>query len=60
MNPLCRERFRQNLVGDDEGQTMAEYGVVLSVITVATVLVFTALSGSVLGVVNRAATLIPG
>jgi Flp pilus assembly pilin Flp len=39
---------------------MAEYGVVLSVITVATVLVFTALSGSVLGVVNRAATLIPG
>ena len=60
MNPLYRERFRQNSVGDDEGQTMAEYGVVLSVITVATVLVFTALSGSVLAVVNRAATLIPG
>ena len=59
MSPRYRD-IRQNSVGDDRGQTMAEYGVVLSVITVATVLVFTALSGSVLGVVNRAATLSPG
>ncbi len=31
----------------EEGQTMAEYAVVLAVITVATVLVFTTLSGGI-------------
>ena len=31
----------------EEGQTMAEYAVVLGVITIATVAVFTALSGGV-------------
>jgi Flp pilus assembly pilin Flp len=31
----------------EEGQTMAEYAVVLAVITVATVAVFTALSGGI-------------
>jgi Flp pilus assembly pilin Flp len=38
----------------DEGQTMAEYGVTLAVITVALLAVFTALSGGISGAVNRA------
>jgi Flp pilus assembly pilin Flp len=43
----------------EEGQTMAEYGVVLAVITIATVGVFTVLSGGVEGALNRAIALIP-
>ena len=44
----------------DEGQTMAEYGVVLAVITVASVSVFTALGGGVEGTINRVIGLFPG
>jgi Flp pilus assembly pilin Flp len=36
----------------EEGQTMAEYAVVLGVITVAVVAVFTALSGAITNAVN--------
>lgn len=36
-----------------EGQTMAEYGVVLAVLTIATVGVFTALSGGITNAINR-------
>jgi Flp pilus assembly pilin Flp len=43
----------------EEGQTMAEYGVTLAVITVATVAVFTALAGGASRAVNRALALIP-
>ena len=43
----------------EEGQTMAEYGVVLAVICVATVAVFTALSGGISGSINRVLSLIP-
>ena len=38
-----------SLLGREDGQTMAEYAVVLAVITVATVAVFTALSGGISG-----------
>ena len=44
----------------DDGQTMAEYGVVLAVITVASVSVFTALSGGVQGALDRVIGLFPG
>ena len=37
----------------EEGQTMAEYGVVLSIITVAIVAVFPALGTAVLNVVSQ-------
>ena len=37
----------------EEGQTMAEYAVVLAVITVATAAVFTALSGGISGALNN-------
>jgi Flp pilus assembly pilin Flp len=42
----------------EEGQTMAEYGVVLAVICVATVAVFTALSGGISATINRALDLL--
>jgi Flp pilus assembly pilin Flp len=37
----------------EEGQTMAEYGIVLAVITIAAVAVFTALSGGIQGAINN-------
>ena len=44
----------------EDGQTMAEYGVTLTVITVATVAVFTALSGGITGALNSVIDLLPG
>ena len=38
--------------GVEEGQTMAEYGVVLAVIAVGVVLALTALSGGISGAIN--------
>ena len=46
------ELFKMNYKRQ-EGQTMAEYAVVLAVITVATVAVFTALSGGIQGAINK-------
>ncbi len=43
----------------EEGQTMAEYGVVLAVITIGAVTVFTALSGGISGAINHVTTLLP-
>jgi len=43
----------------EEGQTMAEYGVTLAVICVATVAVFTALSGGITGSINKVMSLLP-
>ncbi len=40
----------------EEGQTMAEYGVVLAVITVLTVAVFVALSTGIRGAINQVIT----
>jgi Flp pilus assembly pilin Flp len=37
----------------EKGQTMAEYAVVLGVITIATVAVFTALSGGIQNALNN-------
>jgi Flp pilus assembly pilin Flp len=48
-----RSRFAR-----EEGQTMAEYAVVLAVITVATVAVFTALSGGIQGAVNNVTSIL--
>lgn len=43
----------------EAGQTMAEYGVVLAVITVASVAVFAALGDGVEGALRRVLTLLP-
>jgi Flp pilus assembly pilin Flp len=42
-----------------EGQTMAEYGVVLAVITIGAVGVFTALSGGISKSLNKVTGLLP-
>ncbi len=42
-----------------EGQTMAEYGVVLAVITIGAVGVFTALSGGITNSINKVTGLLP-
>ena len=44
----------------EEGQTMAEYGVVLAVITIATVTVFTLLSGGIEDAIDRVITTLKG
>ena len=43
----------------EEGQTMVEYGVTLTVICVATVAVFTALGGGIANVVDKVVGLLP-
>jgi Flp pilus assembly pilin Flp len=42
----------------EEGQTMAEYGIVLAVITIAAVAVFTALSGGIQSAVTKVTNLL--
>jgi Flp pilus assembly pilin Flp len=43
----------------EEGQTMAEYGVVLAVVTIGAVAIFTALSGGITSAVQRVIDLLP-
>jgi len=47
------------LHGREKGQTMAEYGVVLAVITIGAVGVFTLLSGGITGAINKMIGLLP-
>jgi len=47
------------LLRKEEGQTMAEYGVVLAVITIGAVAAFTALSGGISGAISRVTGLLP-
>ena len=42
----------------EEGQTMAEYGVVLAVITIGAVTVFTALSGGITNAINNVTSIL--
>jgi Flp pilus assembly pilin Flp len=51
---LIRANWRR-----EEGQTMAEYGVVLAVITIGAVAVFTALSGGISGAISRVIGFLP-
>ena len=48
------------LRNSEEGQTMAEYGVVLTVIVVATVTIFTSLGDSVEATIRNVLTILPG
>jgi Flp pilus assembly pilin Flp len=43
----------------EDGQTMAEYGVVLAVITIGAIVAFTALSGGISGAINSVTSLLP-
>lgn len=49
---LWLDYVRQNW-RKEEGQTMAEYGVVLAVITAGVIVAFTALSGGVTNALNK-------
>jgi Flp pilus assembly pilin Flp len=53
------DRFRASCKRE-QGQNMAEYGVVLAVITAASVSIFTALSGGVEGALDRVIGIFPG
>ena len=59
MNVSELNRNARDLSEREDGQTMAEYGVVMAVITVASVAVFTALSGGVEGALNKVISLLP-
>jgi len=43
----------------EDGQTMAEYGVVLAVITIAALVAFTALSGGITSAINHVVAVLP-
>jgi Flp pilus assembly pilin Flp len=43
----------------EDGQTMAEYGVVLAVITIGAVAVFTLLAGGITGAINAVISHLP-
>ena len=49
---------RLNRADSETGQTMAEYGVVLAVITIAVFAALTLLSGNIVSAINRVAAYI--
>jgi Flp pilus assembly pilin Flp len=49
----------KKLVSNESGQTMAEYGVVLTVITIACLGALSLLAGNVINALGRVAGLIP-
>ena len=49
----------KRLVSNESGQTMAEYGVVLTVITIACLGALSLLAGNVISAIGRVAGLIP-
>ena len=51
--------FTREMWRKQEGQTMAEYGVVLAVITIGAVGVFTLLSGGITNSINKVTGLLP-
>jgi Flp pilus assembly pilin Flp len=61
LNPLVFTRaFAAALRRREDGQTMAEYGVVLSVITLAVIASITLLSDNVLSALLSVASVLPG
>jgi Flp pilus assembly pilin Flp len=49
----------ETIRSDEQGQTMAEYGVVLAVIVLAVIAAITLLSGRVSGAISAVANLLP-
>jgi Flp pilus assembly pilin Flp len=60
MNDPELRKVASTLRNSEEGQTMAEYGVVLTVIVVATVTIFTSLGDSVEATIRNVLTFLPG
>jgi Flp pilus assembly pilin Flp len=55
---MVRYQVLEHDLKSEQGQTMAEYGVVLAVITIGIVTVFTALSGRIESAIERVIALI--
>jgi Flp pilus assembly pilin Flp len=53
------KRLLAVLLDREQGQTMAEYGIVLAVVTIAAVGVFTALSGGIQGAISTVTNILP-
>ena len=51
--------FARDMWRKQEGQTMAEYGVVLAVIALVVIAAFTALSGGISAAINNVANVLP-
>ncbi len=51
--------FLRTRYAREDGQTMAEYGVVLAVIVLACVVAFTALSGGIANAINSVRAVLP-
>jgi Flp pilus assembly pilin Flp len=65
VNPLLKlfafaQTYAAELRAREEGQTMAEYGVVLAVITIAVIGAITLLSTNVRNAITSVANLLPG
>jgi Flp pilus assembly pilin Flp len=65
VNPLLKlfafaQAYAAGLRTREEGQTMAEYGVVLAVITIAVIGAITLLSSNVRNAITSVANLLPG
>ena len=54
------DRLFANLRARDDGQTMAEYGVVIALITLLVFTAFTALSGEITATVDSVRAMLPG
>ena len=52
-------RLHLRVLALEDGQTMAEYGVVLAVITIGAIAAFTALSGGISNALNNITSLLP-
>ena len=50
----------ESLKKREDGQTMAEYGVVLAVITLVVVVAITTLSGNIKGAIDAVSAILPG
>jgi Flp pilus assembly pilin Flp len=50
----------ESLKKREDGQTMAEYGVVLAVITLVVVVAITTLSGNIKNAINAVSAILPG
>ena len=50
----------ESLKNREDGQTMAEYGVVLAVITLVVVVAITTLSGNIKGAIDAVSAILPG
>ena len=59
LNVFVSIQNRLAMMRDERGQTMAEYGVVLAVITIGAIVAFTALSGGISKAINNVTSLLP-